>query len=70
MPASRRSWSMSPASSRPTGKVKVSLYGSDSSRWLAKGGRISKVKVPVTGKAMDICLPVPGAGPLCGRGPS
>ena len=46
---------------QPTGKVKVSLYGSDG-RWLSKGGRISKVKVPVTGKAMDICMPVPAPG--------
>lgn len=47
---------------RATGKVKVSLYGSDSSRWLAKGGRISKVKVPVTGQSMDVCMPVPAPG--------
>jgi uncharacterized protein (DUF2141 family) len=47
---------------QPTGKVKVSLYGSDTNRWLAKGGRISKVKVPVTGRAMDVCLPVPAPG--------
>ena len=45
-----------------TGQVKVSVYGSDSSRWLARTGRISKVKVPVTGKAMDICIPVPAPG--------
>lgn len=44
------------------GKVKISLYGSDSHRWLTKGGRISKVKMPVTGRAMDICLPVPAPG--------
>ena len=47
---------------KPTGMVKVSLYGSDSDRWLAKGGRVSKVKLPVTGKAMDICVPVPAPG--------
>jgi uncharacterized protein (DUF2141 family) len=47
---------------QPAGKVKVSLYGSDSSRWLAKGGKISRVKVPVTGKAMDVCVPVPAPG--------
>ena len=47
---------------QPTGKVKVSLYGADSSRWLAKGGKIGKVKVPVTGRAMDICVPVPAPG--------
>ena len=45
---------------QPAGKVKVSLY--DSSRWLAKGGKIAKVKVPVTGKAMNVCLPVPAPG--------
>jgi len=42
------------------GKVKLSLYGADS--WLNKQGRISKVKVPVTGRAMDICMPVPAPG--------
>ena len=47
---------------KPAGKVKVSLYGPDSDRWLAKGGRVSKVKVPVTGKSMDICVPVPSPG--------
>ena len=47
---------------QPTGRVKVSLYGADKGRWLAKGGRISKVKVPVTGKSMDVCLPVPAPG--------
>jgi uncharacterized protein (DUF2141 family) len=47
---------------QPRGKVKVSLYGSNSSRWLAKGGKVSKVNVPVTGKAMDICMPVPTPG--------
>lgn len=47
---------------QPTGRVKVSLFGSDQSRWLAKGGRISRVKVPVTGKSMDVCIPVPAPG--------
>ena len=42
------------------GKVKLSLYGANS--WLNKHGRISKVKVPVTGRAMDICMPVPVPG--------
>jgi uncharacterized protein (DUF2141 family) len=46
----------------PQGKVKVSLYGSDASLWLAKGGKISKVKVPVTRRSMDICVPVPAPG--------
>ena len=42
------------------GKVKLSLYPADS--WLNKQGRIAKVKVPVTGRAMDICMPVPAPG--------
>ena len=45
-----------------SGQVKVSLYGADTSRWLVKKGRIAKVKVPVTGSAMDICMPVPAPG--------
>jgi uncharacterized protein (DUF2141 family) len=44
------------------GRVKVSVYGAGSDRWLSKAGRISRVKVPVTGRAMDICLPVPAPG--------
>jgi uncharacterized protein (DUF2141 family) len=47
---------------QPRGLLKVSLYGADGSRWLAKQGRISKVKVPVTGRAMDVCMPVPAPG--------
>ena len=49
---------------QPQGQVKVSLYGADANLWLAKQGRISRVKMPVTSKAMDICLPVPAPGPL------
>jgi len=45
---------------QPRGKVKLSLYGAD--HWLNKQGRITKVKIPVTGRAMDICLPVPAPG--------
>ena len=44
------------------GRVKISLYGSDAGRWLAKGGKIGKVKVPVTGRSMDVCVPVPAPG--------
>ena len=45
-----------------SGQLKVSLYGSDSRRWLAKKGRIGRVKVPVNGREMDICMAVPGPG--------
>ena len=44
------------------GMVKISVYGADGSRWLAKKGRIAKVKVPVTGRAMNVCIPVPAPG--------
>lgn len=47
---------------QPAGRVRVSLYGPDTHRWLAKGGRINHVKLPVTGQAMDICMPVPAPG--------
>jgi uncharacterized protein (DUF2141 family) len=47
---------------QPAGRVKISLYGSDADRWLAKGGKISRVKVPVTGRTMDVCVPVPAPG--------
>ena len=47
---------------QPAGKVRVSLYGDDSGRWLAKGGKIGRVKMPVTGRSMDICMPVPEPG--------
>ena len=46
----------------PAGKVKITLYGPDAHLWLAKGGRISKIDVPVTGRSMDICVPVPAPG--------
>ena len=44
------------------GKVRIAIYGSDADRWLAKGGKIGKVKVPVTGRSMDVCVPVPAPG--------
>lgn len=47
---------------QPTGRVKVSLYGADTKRWLARGGKITRVKIPVTGRSMDVCLPVPAPG--------
>lgn len=44
------------------GQLKISLYGADQDRWLAKKGRISRVKIPVTGRSMDVCMPVPAPG--------
>ena len=45
-----------------SGLIKVSLYGSDSRRWLAKKGRIARIKLPVTAREMDVCLAVPAPG--------
>ena len=47
---------------RVSGMIKVSLYGSDSRRWLATKGRIARVKLPVTARTMDVCLAVPAPG--------
>ena len=47
---------------QPAGKVRISIYGSDAGRWLAKGGKIGKVKIPVTALSMDVCVPVPAPG--------
>jgi uncharacterized protein (DUF2141 family) len=45
-----------------SGRVKVSLYGPDGSRWLVKGGKVAKKTVPVTSREMDVCLPTPASG--------
>lgn len=45
-----------------SGRLKVSVYGDDRQRWLAKQGRVAKVKVPVTGEVMDVCVAVPTEG--------
>lgn len=46
---------------RPSGTVKVALY--EAQGYLAKGGKLSKVVVPVRSTApMDICIAVPRPG--------
>ncbi len=48
---------------RASGTVKVALYGSDPSRYLAKGGKLRKVVVPVRSTApVDVCIAVPKPG--------
>ena len=48
---------------RATGTVKVALYGDDASRYLAKGGKLRKVVVPVRSAApIDVCIAVPQPG--------
>jgi uncharacterized protein (DUF2141 family) len=42
------------------GTVRVRLY--DESGWLKRGRSLSRIRVPVTGSTLDICVKVPGAG--------
>ncbi len=46
---------------KPSGTVKVAVYAAEG--YLAKGGKLRKVAVPVRSTAaLDICIAVPGAG--------
>ena len=46
-----------------TGRVRVQLYGSDPADFLAKGGRLKRIDVPVSGSGpMRVCVALPGAG--------
>ncbi len=48
---------------KPTGEVKVSLFGDDQSRYLVRGGNIRKLFVPVRSKSpLDVCVAVPRPG--------
>jgi uncharacterized protein (DUF2141 family) len=44
------------------GQLRMSIYGDEPGRWLAKKGRIGKVRTAVTGRNMDVCVPVPKPG--------
>ena len=46
-----------------TGNVRVAIYGSDPSQFLARGRTLRKINVPVTGAGpMRICVALPGPG--------
>jgi uncharacterized protein (DUF2141 family) len=46
-----------------TGNVRVAIYGSDPSQFLARGQTLKKINVPVTGAGpMRICVALPGPG--------
>ena len=46
-----------------TGSIRVNVYGSDASRFLARGQYVRQINVPVTGSGpMRICIAVPRAG--------
>lgn len=45
------------------GNVRVNVYGSDPSRFLARGAYVRQINVPVSGTgSMRICVAVPGPG--------
>jgi uncharacterized protein (DUF2141 family) len=46
-----------------TGNIRVAIYGSDPSRFLARGQTLRKINVPVTSAGpMRICVALPGPG--------
>ena len=46
-----------------TGKVRVQLYGSDPAKFLASGGRLKRIDLPVTRSGpMQVCVALPKAG--------
>ena len=46
-----------------TGNIRVAIYGSDPSRFLARGQTLRKINVPVTAAGpMRICVALPGPG--------
>ncbi len=44
------------------GIVTLDLHGDDPDRWLKKGGRVGRVRVPAKAGDMNICVPVNKAG--------
>jgi uncharacterized protein (DUF2141 family) len=48
---------------RPTGTLKLAVYGSNPAVYLKKQGRLRRVKVPVTsGGPIEVCIAVPKSG--------
>jgi uncharacterized protein (DUF2141 family) len=45
-----------------TGKVRIQLYGSNPSDFLAKGKKLRRIELPVTAATMPVCVAVPKAG--------
>lgn len=45
---------------RETGLLRIALY--ERAGWLRKGASLKKLKVPVTGGTVDVCIAVPGPG--------
>ena len=48
---------------KPTGTLKLAVYGSDPAVYLKKQGRLRRIKVPVRSRGpIDVCLAVPKSG--------
>jgi len=45
---------------RVAGQLRFTLY--DRAGWLRKGASLKKLRVPVTGSAVEVCVAVPGPG--------
>ncbi len=45
-----------------SGTVRVQLYGADPAEFLAKGKKMRRIEVPVSGSEMDVCMGLPGPG--------
>lgn len=44
------------------GTVRVQIYGSNPADFLAKGKKLKRVDVPVSGGRVDVCVDLPGPG--------
>lgn len=44
------------------GTVRVQLYGASAADFLAKGKKLKRIDVPVSGTAMDVCVALPNPG--------
>lgn len=44
------------------GTLRVQLYGNNPADFLAKGKRLRRIDVPISGSAMDVCVALPGPG--------
>jgi len=48
---------------RPTGTLKLSIYGDNASVYLKKQGRLRRIKVPANSRGpIDVCVAVPRSG--------
>lgn len=45
-----------------SGTLRVQLYGDNPADFLAKGKRMRRIDVPVSGSAMEVCVALPGPG--------